>query len=70
MSKYACFKKNVNQYDEWFERNRPTYQSAINILKMFIPRSGDGSKGKIGMDALPSGKIDCSRSFVRYKSMR
>jgi len=31
------FKKNIDQYEKWFEDNRCVYRSELKVLKHFVP---------------------------------
>jgi SAM-dependent methyltransferase len=42
------FEKSAQEYDDWFERNKPVYQSELLALKAFLPRAGRGLEIGVG----------------------
>jgi len=43
-----AFEMYANEYDHWFEKNRPAYESEIALLKKLIPDTGIGLEIGIG----------------------
>jgi SAM-dependent methyltransferase len=42
------FEKSAQEYDDWFDRNRPVYQSELLAIKAFLPRAGRGLEIGVG----------------------
>lgn len=48
MAKIGPFEQNVQQYEDWFERNRFAYESELRAVKMLLPESGSGMEIGVG----------------------
>ncbi len=42
------FEKSAQEYDDWFDRNKPVYQSELLAIKAFLPRTGRGLEIGVG----------------------
>ena len=42
------FEKSAQEYDDWFDRNKPVYQSELLAIKAFLPRAGRGLEIGVG----------------------
>ncbi len=47
-AKTEPFDKYVNEYEKWFEENRPVYDSELEAVRHFIPAEGKGIEVGIG----------------------
>lgn len=68
------FDENVGRYESWFERNRPTYESELEAIRVLLPRSGKGLEIGVGTGrfAAPLGLrfgIDPSKNMSKLASM-
>jgi SAM-dependent methyltransferase len=75
MARVDSFEKNVERYESWFERNRPTYESELEAIRVMLPRSGKGLEIGVGtgLFAAPLGVrfgIDPSMNMVRAAMRR
>jgi hypothetical protein len=48
MGSIEIFEKHAQEYDEWFDKNKPVYESEILALKDLIPREGTGLEIGVG----------------------
>ena len=48
MGSIEIFEKHAQEYDEWFDKNKPVYESEILALKDLIPRGGKGLEIGVG----------------------
>jgi SAM-dependent methyltransferase len=48
MTFVSVFEEAVQEYDAWFDRNRPVYESEIMALKRFLPPGGGGLEIGVG----------------------
>jgi len=42
------FEKHVEQYEEWFEKNRWVYEAELRVVKAMIPTAGHGMEIGVG----------------------
>ncbi|MDY0132052.1 MAG: class I SAM-dependent methyltransferase [Desulforegulaceae bacterium] len=48
MAGEEAFKKNYQRYDKWFEDNPSLYETELEALKRFVPKSGKGFESGVG----------------------
>ena len=48
MNSIEIFEKYAQEYDEWFDMNRFTYESEVQALKKFIPKNSKGLEVGVG----------------------
>ncbi|MBN2739217.1 MAG: class I SAM-dependent methyltransferase [Spirochaetales bacterium] len=48
MAKIKAFEENLEQYEEWFEKNPYVYRSEVSAIKKAIPQSGEGVEIGVG----------------------
>jgi SAM-dependent methyltransferase len=68
--KVNSFDENVDQYESWFERNWPAYESELEAIRALLPRSGKGLEIGVGtgLFAAPLGLrygLDPSRNMSK-----
>ena len=48
MGRVESFEKNVDRYEDWFDRNRAAYESELEALRALLPKSGEGLEVGVG----------------------
>lgn len=48
MAGEQAFKENYERYDKWFEDNTLLYETELEALKKFVPKSGTGFESGVG----------------------
>ncbi|MDY0360665.1 MAG: class I SAM-dependent methyltransferase [Desulforegulaceae bacterium] len=48
MAGEQAFKENYKRYDKWFEDNTLLYETELEALKKFVPKSGKGFESGVG----------------------
>ena len=48
MAKFEPFENNANKYDEWFDKNKFSYESELQAVKELLPESENGVEIGVG----------------------